>query len=152
MRGNEGGFSKFEQITSFGFSSVNTTYALKANTLQFVSVPVYIASEMGRHQFEVGFSADLLLGARGPLQEVSVEDQVVSNIQNNNSGWIDTRDMKRISTNLFIGYKNAINQRLKTGISFFYNPIKIYPGLPNNQSQVINARWYLGWQATYYLK
>lgn len=152
LRTGEGGFSKFEQITTFGFSASNTTYGLKANNLQFVSVPVYLAGEFGRHIFEAGFSIDLLLGARGQLQALNIDDQVVSGLVNLNSGWIETDEMRQLSSNVFLGYRNTINNRLTTGLNFFYNPSKIYPGLPNQKNQVTNSKWYLGWQAIYYLK
>lgn len=152
LRKGEGGFSKFEQFTTYGFSATNTIYGLKANNLQFLSLPVYFAGEFGKHTMEAGASLELLLGARGQLHQVSLENQTVFNIRNLNSGWINTDHMQKFSTNIFIGYKNLITKRLKTGITLFYNPVKIYPGLPNNQSQQINSKWYLGWQALYYIR
>jgi hypothetical protein len=152
LQTNQNGFSKFEQVTSYSFSAINTTYGLQADNLQFFSAPIYLAAETGRHTLELGVSLDLLLGARGKLQQISVEDQSVSTIENLGSGWIEIADMRKLSTNLFLGYKTSINPRLKTGITFFYNPAKLYPGLPNNLPQVTNTKWYLGWQANYYVK
>ncbi|NND32671.1 MAG: hypothetical protein HKN76_08780 [Saprospiraceae bacterium] len=152
LQTNQNSFSKFEQVTTYSFSAVNTTYGLQADNLQFFSAPIYLALESGNHTLELGASLDLLLAARGKLQQVSIEDQAIATVENLGSGWIETGDMQRLSTNLFLGYKNAVSQRLKTGITFFYNPAKIYPGLPNNQPQINNARWYIGWQANYYIK
>ena len=136
----------------YGFSASKTTYGLKANNLQFFSLPVYLGAEFKSHTLELGMSIDLLLAARGQLQQIAVEDRSVVNLQNLNSGWIDTQHMEKLSTNLFFGYKNSLTNRLKTGVTIFYNPTKIYPGLPNNQNQIINSKWYLGWQANYYIK
>lgn len=152
LRSGEGGFSKFEQFTTYGFSASNTTYGLKASNLQFFSVPVYFAAEFKRHSLEMGASVDILLAARGQLHQVAVEDRSVSNIQSLDAGWINTDHMQKICTNLFVGYKNSLSSRLKTGVTLFYNPIKIYPGLPNSQNQQINSSWYLGWQVFYYIK
>lgn len=152
LRSGEEGFSKFEQVTTYGFSSSSTTYGLKANNLQFLSIPLYLGAEFKRHTYEAGISLDFLLAARGQLQQVSVENQSVINLQSFNSGWINTDHMQKVSTNLFFGYKNSITNQLKTGLTIFFNPIKIYPGLPNQLNQSINSKWYLGWQATYYIK
>jgi hypothetical protein len=152
LRNNEGGFTKFEQVTTFGFSANSKTFGLKADNLQFVSAPLYLAGEFGKHTFETGISIDLLLGARGQLQEVAIEDQAITNLRSLDSGWIKTDDMKRFSANFFLGYQNAINSRMKTGVTFFYNPANLYPGLPNEKNQATFARWYLGWQAVYYVK
>lgn len=152
LRNSEGGFTKFEQVTTFGFSASSKTFGLKADNLQFVSAPLYLAGEFGKHTFETGISIDLLLGARGQLQEVAIEDQAITDLRSLDSGWIKTDDMKRFSANFFLGYQNAINNRMKTGVTFFYNPANLYPGLPNEKNQTTFARWYVGWQAVYYVK
>ncbi|MCB0665593.1 MAG: hypothetical protein KDC80_07210 [Saprospiraceae bacterium] len=152
LRSGEGGFSKFEQFTTYGFSASNTTYGLKASNLQFFSVPIYFAAEFKKHSLEMGASVDILLSARGQLHQVAVEDGSISNIQSLDEGWISTDHMQKISTNLFMGYKNLLSSRLKTGVTLFYNPTKIYPGLPNSQNQQLNSSWYLGWQVLYYIK
>lgn len=152
LRNNEGGFTKFEQVTTFGFSAHSKTFGLKADNLQFVSAPLYLAVEFGKHTFETGISIDLLLGARGQLQEVAIEDLAITHLRSLDSGWINTDDMKRFSANFFLGYQNAINSRMKTGVTLFYNPANLYPGLPNEKNQTTFARWYLGWQVVYYVK
>lgn len=152
LRSGDGGFSKFQQITTYGFGAENSTYALKANNLQFLTLPVYLGFEKKRHSLESGISLDILLAARGQLQQVAVEDQSVINLQSLNSGWINTDHMQRLSSNLFLGYKYLITSKIKTGVTLYYNPFKIYPGLPNSQSQRINSKWFFGWQATYYIK
>ncbi len=152
MRTNEGGFAKFQQVTSYSFKATQTTYGVEANNLQFLSFPLYLASEFGKHTLEYGASVDLLIAARGQVHEIDIVDQAVTPIRDLNSGWISTREMKRFSSNFFFGYKNTITPKFKTGLTFYFNPDKIYPGLPNNKVQITNSKWYLGWQATYYLK
>ncbi len=151
MRVNEQGFSKFESFTSFGFSAREETYGLQANSLQFLRTPIYLGRSFQRHHMELGLAIDLLLGARGTLREVAVVDQEVQIVESLNSGWIETGDMKNVSAELFLGYKYQVNPYLKTGVSVFINPGKLYPGLPDNRGQLYR-KWYMGMQVIYYVK
>lgn len=151
MRVNEQGYSKFQSFTSFGFSAREETYGLQANSLQFLRTPIYLGRSFGRHHMEAGVAFDLLLGARGTLREVAVVDQEVQVLQSLNTGWIETGDMKHVSAELFLGYKYQLNPYLKTGLSVFMNPGKLYPGLPDNNGQLYR-KWYMGMQVIYYVK
>lgn len=151
MRVNEQGYSKFQSFTSFGFSAREETYGLQANSLQFLRTPLYLGRSFERHNMEVGVAFDFLLGARGTLREVAVVDQEVQILQSLNTGWIETGDMKHVSAELFLGYKYQVNPYLKTGLSIFVNPGKLYPGLPDNRGQLYR-KWYMGMQVIYYVK
>ncbi|MDH3648049.1 MAG: hypothetical protein OEQ53_00105 [Saprospiraceae bacterium] len=152
MRLNQDGFSKFQQLTSFSFEAVSTTYGLKTNSLQMVSLPVYFGYRKGKHLLDLGGSVDLLLAARGRLQQIDVEGREITALESLNSGWIETDDMQSLSINLFAGYRFAVTDRFYTGMSFFFIPGRIYPGLPNNLNQNLKSRWHLGLQATYYIR
>lgn len=151
MRVNEQGYSKLQSFTSFGFSAREETYGLQANSLQFLRTPIYLGRAFQRHHMEVGVAFDLLIGARGTLREVALVDQEVQVIESLNTGWIETGDMKHVSADLFLGYKYQVNPYLKTGLSVFINPGKLYPGLPDNRGQ-LNRKWYMGMQVIYYVK
>ena len=151
MRVNERGYSKFGSHTSFGFAAREETYGLQANSLQFLRTPIYIARSYGKHHLDLGVAIDLLLGARGVLREVTIQDKDVEVVESLESGWISTADMQSLTTELFVGYKFQVQPNLKTGITFFYNPGRLYPGLPNSQGQIFH-KWYMGLQAIYYVK
>ena len=74
-------FQSLSRLTTYSFSAVNTTYGLQADNLQFFSAPVYLGVESGNHSLEMGVSLDLLLAARGKLQQVAIEDQSHSHLR-----------------------------------------------------------------------
>ncbi len=152
LRLNQDGFSKFETLTTFAFEAVSTTYGLKATSLQMISLPVYLGWRKGIHMVDIGGSADLVLAARGRLQQVDVNGQEVTPVENFGSGWIETDAMQGLTLNISGGYKVQLNDRFYSGISFYYFPGPLYPGLPNNLNQKLTSKWHLGLQATYYLK
>ena len=147
---NETGFSKFEVQTTFSFSAVNETYGLQASSLQFISLPIYLAWTSKKHTIEMGGGVDWLVSARGQVQQVSIENDGVETLNALANGWIDTDQMEQFSSRLFLGYKFAINYRLKAGMTLFYNPTDIYPGFEGRQFQH-GRKWYMGMQANYYL-
>ena len=147
---NETGFSKFEVQTSFSFSAVNETYGLQASSLQFISLPIYLAWTAEKHTIELGGGVDWLIAARGQVQQVQIENKNVETLSALGNGWIDTDQMAQFSSKLFFGYKFAISYRLKAGMTLFYNPTNLYPGFDGRQFQH-NRKWYMGIQANYYL-
>jgi hypothetical protein len=149
---NESGFSKFDEQVSFGFGSETTMYGLRAKSLQFASLPVYIGWNSARHRFEIGGGVNYLLAARGQLQEIDLNSSQIRPLLELESGWIETRDMKAVSANLFLGYKVRIYDKLFTGFSVFYNPNQIYPGFPNDLPQNYQRKWHFGLQTNYYFK
>lgn len=151
-RSEKDGFSKIGDVTTFSFEARNTTYGLKTENLQFVSLPLYLGFEQGKHTAEGGVSFDFLLTARGALQKIDIEGHQINTIQTVNAGWIKTDDMQRFSSNVFAGYKFAFSPNLKTGFNIFFNPGKIFPTLPSSNLQSIHNKWIIGWQATYYLR
>ncbi len=152
IRGDEGGFSQFQQVTTFGFAAQQQTYGVRAQQLQFISLPVYLALGSGRHSIELGMSFNLLLAARGTVQRVEISGQRVLPTDDLVNGWIETDQMRRFSTHALVGYRYMISANLRAGITTFFAPGPIYPGLPNHQSQRLHAQWYPGWQLTYLLR
>ena len=149
---NESGFSKFDEQISFGFGSETTTYGLRAKSLQFVSLPVYVGWKSSKHQIEMGGGVDILLAARGQLQEIDVHTSQIRPLLELRSGWIETKEMQALSLNLFAGYKLKLSDKLFSGFSVFYNPSQIYPGFPNNLPQNYQRKWHFGLQTNYYFK
>ncbi len=148
---NEHGFSKFQVQTSYSFSAISETYGLRATSLQFIRLPLYVGLEFHKHSLEMGAGANLLLSARGQLQQVEFEDNDLALVNSFSSGWIDTGQMQRFSYNVFFGYKYAISPVLKTGITIFHNPENIYPTFGDHQFQNLR-KWFMGIQFNYYIK
>ncbi len=149
---NANGFSKFRQSTVFGFSATQEVYGLRANSLQFISIPVYLGHRFGQHQLELGMTADWLVAARGRLQQLDLEQDQLVILQELSAGWIPTDEMRQLVFSSFLGYKYAVTTRLSTGMVLFFRPGRIYPGQPGLGSSTTDVRWYMGLQATYYLR
>ena len=148
---NENGYSAFQVNTRYSFSSETETFGLRASSLQFLRLPAYLALHMRRHTLELGGGMDWLLAARGQVQQIEVQDQDVSPINQLSSGWLPTDQMQQLSTHLFVGYKFQINYRLRAGTMLYYRPNRIFPGLPNEARQP-HRKWFMGFQINYFVK
>ncbi|NND06589.1 MAG: hypothetical protein HKN87_09430 [Saprospiraceae bacterium] len=149
---NEPGFTKFEHHVSYSFESMNTTYGLHARILQLVRLPVFLGYEGNRHQLRLGLALEYLLGARGNLQEIAVEDDGIRVIKDLSSGWIETGAMKKFNTQIYGGYSFAFNSKVHFGFDIQYRPTEIFPQLSNPQSLAAGSRWYMGLTALFNLK
>jgi hypothetical protein len=149
---NETGFSKFQELTTFSFSSENQIFGLKANSLQVVNVPFYVGWTNNKNILEAGATVNWLISARGQLQQIDIEGTEVSPLNKFSNGWIETSDMKKLTSSLFTSYKFKINQRMYTGFRIHYQLGRWYPGLPNRLDQSTTRRFTLAWQGIYYIK
>ena len=149
---NQKGFSKFQELTTFSFSSVHQTFGLKANSLQVINIPIYIGWNHKKNILEGGATFNWLVAARGQLQQIDIDDGKIFSLSKFENGWIATDAMKKLTTSLFVSYKFQINSRMYTGFNLQYQLDPWYPGLPNQLDQTANRRLTFGWQGIYYIQ
>ena len=152
LKFNEPGFAKFQHNISYSFESTNTTFGLEANSLQFARMPINVGYAKEGHEVRMGIALEYLLAARGNLHEVEVEGNLVNVVKTLSSGWIETGGMKKFNAQISAGYKYAFNRQMHLGIDIYYQPTRIFPGLPSQQSISGERRLYLGLSALYYLR
>ena len=116
----EGSFGTSQTTTqdSFAFRKISTEHSLIASELHTLEIPLAVAYTKHRHQIQLGINYARLLGVKGKLNKIVVqENPSTETIQR---GWLEEDGFNVNRLELMLGYYYTFKPGLKVGFDVHY--------------------------------
>ena len=112
------------QDVQYRFGRETNLQGVTPNKLHYLSIPIYAQFHPGKHIVEGGFRINRLLGIRGTYHEqtygqLSTQAEI-DNITSSSVVWIDSDQINKWSSSLFLGYKYRVLKHLQLGFRMNY--------------------------------
>lgn len=125
-------FTKFNENRNYRFGLELDTNLLQPSSLHYLSFPVLVGWERGRHVVEGGASLDYLLGVRGELGSIQRTGEPPRRIfQASESGWLVEDGYKKMTSTVMLNYRYRVSRQWSFGVSANYTFGGILAAGPN---------------------
>ena len=157
-RGGTFEVSKAAESRRYRFGLEVDSQLLKPSSLHYVSMPVLLGWQRGRHIAESGLLLDYLAGLRGARGtfEKTTDLPPRKEFQAQQDGWLAEDGYKKMTVTAQLGYRYRVNRQLSLGVSANYTVGRILA--ENYEPPVGNFllkeadKFYLSVQAVYFIK
>ncbi|MEZ4960740.1 MAG: outer membrane beta-barrel protein [Saprospiraceae bacterium] len=107
---------------NYRFGLETDTFVLRPSSLHYLSLPIQLGWQKGRHVLEAGFAFDYLIGVRGEKgrYERTSEPPIRREFQAEQKGWLVEDGYNSFNAAAMLGYRYRVNRQLSFGLGANY--------------------------------